>query len=271
MPWTYSHPAAVLPFKRLCPRYMSWPALIAGSLSPDVAYHVDRFDIAAYAHTFAGSFVACLPLGMVLLLAFFAIRRPLWFMLPEPHRSALAPLVMRRPEVHMRSAVASIAGILLGAWTHSLWDLFTHGKTWITTRLTWLSETWLHIGETGVRGFTVLQDASSLGGATVLAAAYFSWLRRQSSTRAGNTSGDIARYCILLGAALLSIAMALFLAWNTAPAEPAAIRSRSIVVQAAIHGVSCFALLLAIASLSFHYLLGRRDSYASSASWQRTP
>ncbi|MFX7840593.1 DUF4184 family protein, partial [Acinetobacter baumannii] len=28
MPWTFAHPAAMLPLRRLCPRWLSWPALV---------------------------------------------------------------------------------------------------------------------------------------------------------------------------------------------------------------------------------------------------
>jgi hypothetical protein len=36
MRWTIAHPAAVLPLRRLCPRFLSCPALIVDSVAPDI-------------------------------------------------------------------------------------------------------------------------------------------------------------------------------------------------------------------------------------------
>src|SRR5688572_17618808 len=122
MPWTLSHPAAILPFKRLCPKYLSFPALVIGSMSPDVGYYVSQYDAADYAHTFPGSLLLCIPAGLLLLLGLFLLRRPLWFLLPEPHRSALAPLVSARPSLGIAFILTSTVSIILGAWTHIIWD-----------------------------------------------------------------------------------------------------------------------------------------------------
>ncbi|MBA3727450.1 MAG: DUF4184 family protein, partial [Armatimonadetes bacterium] len=38
MPWTFSHPAAVLPLRRLCPQSLDFAALVIGSTTPDIGY-----------------------------------------------------------------------------------------------------------------------------------------------------------------------------------------------------------------------------------------
>ena len=40
MPWTFAHPAAILPLRSLCPRWLSFPALILGAMAPDISYYV---------------------------------------------------------------------------------------------------------------------------------------------------------------------------------------------------------------------------------------
>ena len=38
MPFPLAHPAAVLPFRRYCSRWLNFPALVIGSLVPDLGY-----------------------------------------------------------------------------------------------------------------------------------------------------------------------------------------------------------------------------------------
>ena len=63
MPWTLSHPAIVLPLRRFSPQPLDFAALVIGSMTPDIGYYIDRFDLSAFAHTLPGSFLACLPPG----------------------------------------------------------------------------------------------------------------------------------------------------------------------------------------------------------------
>lgn len=71
MPFTLSHAAAALPFKRYCPQRLDMLALMVGTITPDLAYYWRDFNLAAKAHTFGGSLVICLPLGLA---AFYLIR-----------------------------------------------------------------------------------------------------------------------------------------------------------------------------------------------------
>jgi hypothetical protein len=89
MPWTFAHPAAVLPFRRLGLKNLSFGGLVVGSISPDIGYYVGRFDVAALAHTTLGVLILCLPTGLVLFAMVRVLHRPVANVLPEPHRSAL--------------------------------------------------------------------------------------------------------------------------------------------------------------------------------------
>src|SRR6185295_3910580 len=92
MPWTFAHPAAVLPLRRYCPALLNFPALLIGSITPDLGYHLSRKDWSAYAHSLEGSLLVCVPIGLLLLGSLCLLRNPLWFLLPQPHRDALAPM-----------------------------------------------------------------------------------------------------------------------------------------------------------------------------------
>src|SRR2546426_9342497 len=114
MPFPLAHPAAVLPLRRYCPRYLNFPALMIGSLTPDVGYCLQRFRVDQFSHSFVGSVAFCLPTGIAMLLVFYAIRESLVAALPAPHRDALLPLC-RKP--NDRPASAIVLSLLIGAWT----------------------------------------------------------------------------------------------------------------------------------------------------------
>ncbi|HXN80203.1 MAG TPA: DUF4184 family protein, partial [Steroidobacteraceae bacterium] len=89
-------------------------------------------------HSVTGSFTTCLVLGYAALGCVFLLRRPLTALLSARARwlclSALAPF-RRRP---LEWALAPVS-IILGVWTHLLWDSFTHNDGWIVRRVAVLS------------------------------------------------------------------------------------------------------------------------------------
>jgi hypothetical protein len=56
MPFTLAHAAAVLPFRPYCPRVLSFPALVVGSVAPDAGYWSGPLDLKRISHSFAGGF-----------------------------------------------------------------------------------------------------------------------------------------------------------------------------------------------------------------------
>jgi hypothetical protein len=83
MPFPVAHPAAVLPLRRYCPRYLSFPALVVGSLSPDFGYVFGHLQVDRFSHRFwAGSFGFCLPAGLLIVWVFYLVRAPLLAILP---------------------------------------------------------------------------------------------------------------------------------------------------------------------------------------------
>lgn len=73
MPFTFSHPAIVLPITRLPNRFVSATGLIIGSLTPDFEYFLRLNLHSAYSHTIAGVFWFDLPLGIILAFLFHLI------------------------------------------------------------------------------------------------------------------------------------------------------------------------------------------------------
>ncbi|CAN5596804.1 DUF4184 family protein [soil metagenome] len=215
MPWTLSHPAAVLPLRRFTPRPFDLAALTIGSMTPDLGYYIARFDLATFAHTLAGSFLACLPAGVVMLLVFYLFARPVCHTLPSPHREMLlsrCPTPPHRPGRWM----SVLFSLLLGAWTHNFWDAFTHKEGWFVARLPFLQREIFAIGSAGVPIFLILQEVSTVFGFVILLAAYRSWLRQHRPLPLSTAADESKRYlfwAILASVSLLvSLPAALFYA-----------------------------------------------------------
>lgn len=146
MPFTGSHPAAVLPLLRT-PLVPS--ALVIGSMSPDLLYYLAlpdpvRWRWSEVSHSPLGVWGFDLATG---LLAF-----GLWQVLIVPLAVAVAPRALRDrlgPElpVPVRDQVSSprtvaliVTSLWVGAITHVVWDEFTHPGRWGTENIPWLAE-----------------------------------------------------------------------------------------------------------------------------------
>ncbi len=126
MPIPIAHPAAAVPFRRWCPRYLDFVALVVGTLVPDLATSLTD-SLESFAHTILGSFVFCLPLGLLTVWIYRQVRVPLLATLPNPHRDVLFSCGDTAP----KSLFQVIASLLLGSWLHIAWDLFTHDHSWL--------------------------------------------------------------------------------------------------------------------------------------------
>ena len=254
MPWTVSHAAAVLPFRRATPWPLDFPALIIGSMTPDLGYYIGRFELATFDHTLLGSVLAGLPVGTLLLLAFYLFCKPIVFALPRPHRPALLPLCPSFGGLRPARWVILLVSLLLGIWTHNFWDAFTHETGWFAQRLPWLRETVVQIGgKTFVLPF-VLQDASTFIGLGIVAAAYFLWLRRQKIARTDER--DAWRYLLALAICLPALLIAVPAAVHFAAGRTGVLFARAVLFRTAIYAPA-IALPLGLIASSIIYL--RRD------------
>lgn len=68
MPFTFSHPAIILPLKKLPKKYISMTGLIVGSITPDFEYFLRMKS--KYSHTISGILWYDLPMGIFLAFIF---------------------------------------------------------------------------------------------------------------------------------------------------------------------------------------------------------
>lgn len=173
MPFTLAHPAAILPLSRLCPRQLSFPALVMGSLAPDVGYVFARWQVDEYSHSLVGSAVFGLPTGALMLVAFMAARSRLVNWLPAHHQTRLLPLC-RRPI----GSVATIAfALLLGIWSHLIFDSFTHKGGWAVEEFAWLQHAVVTVKYHNFRVHHILWYGFSFAGVAWVCFAYDRWMR----------------------------------------------------------------------------------------------
>ena len=261
MPWTLSHPAAVLPLRRFSPWPLDFAALVIGSMTPDIGYYIYRFDLSTFAHTLPGSLLACLPTGVILLLFYYWFCRPVCYALPSPHRQALLPLCPDFPSGLMRWGII-LFSLLLGAWTHNFWDAFTHEHGWFVDRIPWLQQPVLQIGSTTVCVFLILQELSTLVGFIIVALAYWLWLRRQQVSSSVAPGSDRWRYLLWLGILILSFLIALPAAtsYATSAALPDVPFVRSILFRTATSS-SAIAVPLGLVASGIIYLRRHRQIF----------
>ena len=264
MPATFSHPIAVLPFRRFCPAPLNFAALVIGSMSPDFGYYFSEFPMATFAHTLPGTFLICLPTGILALAFFYLLRQPLCFVLPQPHRDALTPLASIRLPFRLPFFLGVVASLLIGAWTHTVWDSFTHRNTWPVEHIAFLREPLFHFGGTAFAGSYVLQQLSTFVGAVVLAIVYLRWLQqRPPATRSATDAfSDRHQYYLLAALVMIALAIAISFATGVAGHYSGYLAFRVFVFRAAVYFAAAFVPLLAVSS-SVLYAIHREKSKSS--------
>ncbi|MGD0261295.1 MAG: DUF4184 family protein [Verrucomicrobiota bacterium] len=218
MPFPVAHPAAILPLRRYCPRYLSFPALIVGSLSPDFSYLFGRLHVAGFSHRFwAGSFGFCLPAGLLIVWVFYLVRSPLLEFLPGRYRELFRHLNRQpgmfgfRPSdfgVRFWPWLALPLSVLSGAWTHDLLDSLSHPEGWPVQLMSALRQPVFRLAATGVPVGEFLYAGFTFWGAAWVAGCYLRWLGQAAGSPALRRPATRRTCALLFGAATLALALA---------------------------------------------------------------
>ena len=233
MPFTLSHAAAALPFRRT---RLIMSALVVGCFAPDFEYFLPFGKHDKFGHTLAGIFIFDLPLSLVVLWLFnrFA-REPLAACLPEGARERLDQT--RVTPIHSFSRFAmTVFSILVGIVTHIFWDAFTHGGSWVADRWHFLDTT-ASIPLFGPRyWYDILQYFSSAFGIFVILLWYVNWYRK---TPPHHSRRDrLTRDRVAIASSFL-IAAAFGLVRAAAPGIPHGVTgSQRFMTDAAITGIT---------------------------------
>ena len=129
MPFTLSHAAAALPFRRT---RLVISAVVFGCFAPDLEYFIPFAHRDGFGHTLTGVFAFDLPFGFLALWLFHHYaKEPLAACLPDGARDRLR-IGPKSLSIKSFSRLAIILlSILTGVATHILWDSFTHNDYWL--------------------------------------------------------------------------------------------------------------------------------------------
>jgi hypothetical protein len=197
MPFPLAHPAAVLPLRRYCPRFLSFPALVVGSLSPDAGYCLGPLNADNFSHSLLGSFIFCLPVSALMFCLLCWLRRPFVEILPYRLRKAFRPLCDRRPGPFLAILISLLAGI----WSHDLLDSLTHKNGWLVEHWPLLQTQIGHIAHRRVKVCHLLWYGASFAGVAWLCLTYERW--RLASDGATTRMSGMAQWGTALVVGLL--------------------------------------------------------------------
>lgn len=167
MPFTFSHPAIVLPLAYLSPRWVSITGLVVGSLTPDFEYFLRMRINTQFSHSNWGVLWFDLPLGLLLTFIFHQIvRNPLLVNAPHFFKARFTHTQsFEWPNHFRRHWLVVICSIIVGAMSHVFWDRFTHEHAYFVDLIPVLNEqvaysfTW----------YRIIQHSSTLIGAITIA------------------------------------------------------------------------------------------------------
>lgn len=195
MPFPLSHPAAILPLRRV--RQLNFAALVIGSITPDLSYCLERYDIDLLAHSLRGCLLFSLPVGWLLVGVFRAISQPLVDLLPSAHRRALQPACHSWDQPWFAVPVS----VVIGAATHVVFDAFTHETGWWVERSSFLQWKLFSVAGHRFQVFRLLWHLASWTGLFLLWRTYRRVLRAPGAAprTAAETATDRHRYALWLG------------------------------------------------------------------------
>ncbi|MDH4058240.1 MAG: DUF4184 family protein [Cyclobacteriaceae bacterium] len=142
MPFTFAHPAIVLPFSKIRSSYISVSCLVVGSIIPDFEYFITMKATGRFSHSLPGAFAFDLPFALVVVLIFHGlVKKPLIDSLPSYLYSRLIDLrEFNFIENFKKKYFRFILCLLVGIFSHIAWDSFTHSNSYFVDQFTVLTK-----------------------------------------------------------------------------------------------------------------------------------
>jgi Domain of unknown function (DUF4184) len=178
MPLTIAHPAIVIPIRHR----LVLSALVIGSMTPDFSKIFSLSRGVTLGHSVPGVFWFCVPVGLISFILFqHLLKKPLFLLLPADHQKRLVPWLNPFP---LRTAAQwglVIVSLIIGAFTHLLWDSFTHEHGWFVEVLPFLQGNLFTFRRHHYQVYQCLQDGSTMAGLIFLAACYVRFYQKAST------------------------------------------------------------------------------------------
>lgn len=206
MPFTFSHPAIVLPLTFLPRKWVSLTGLVIGSLTPDFEYFLRMRIKSNYSHTIDGLFWFDLPLGLLLAFLFHNIvRDKLFDNLPTVLKSRFSIFKDFDWSSHFKQNWLMVTiSILIGAASHIFWDSFTHDHGYFVQTIPALQNSVDFFGRQ-IPILKIFQHSSTLLGGLVIAFAIY----KLPTNKTENENINLKYWTIVAGLSLTIIAIRL--------------------------------------------------------------
>lgn len=217
MPFTFSHPAIILPLTYLPKRWFSLTGLIIGSLMPDFEYFLRMKIKSDFSHTLEGVFLFDLPLGILTAFVFHNIvRNNLFDNLPDILKSRLVIFKDFNWNIYFKKNwLVVIISIVLGSLSHILWDSFTHDTGYFVQKIEILNQS-VDLFDRQIPILKILQHSSTFFGAIAIVFALYKLPKYQVNNKRINLNYWLAFFIffIILLSTLLFITSAKFAIGN---------------------------------------------------------
>jgi hypothetical protein len=206
MPFTFSHPAIILPLTYLPRKWFSLTGLVIGSLTPDFEYFLRMRIKSNYSHTIDGLFWFDLPLGLLLAFIFHNIvRDSLFNNLPPFLKSRFSTFKQFDWNRHFKQNwIVVTISIIIGAASHIFWDSFTHDHGYFVQTIPALQNSVDFLGRQ-IPILKILQHSSTLLGGLVIAFAIY----KLPTNKTEKENINLNYWTILAGLTLTIIAIRL--------------------------------------------------------------
>jgi hypothetical protein len=148
-------------------------------MAPDFVYFTTLSPGSIFSHSIPGVLFYCVPAGVIALWLFhFVLKRPMSSLLPASHQQRLVPWMNVFSFGPCRHFLLIVLSLVIGGFTHIIWDSFTHADGWpvvhfpalsFTVQVTWFGPS---------QFYRILQHGSTVFGAAVLLGCYWRWWLR---------------------------------------------------------------------------------------------
>jgi len=202
MPFTFSHPAIILPLENSKRKWFSLTGLIVGSIVPDMEFLLRLRETDCFGHTWLGLLVFDIPAAILLSFIFHnLVRDPLVIHAPKFFRQRFTSLLSFNWNNYFKKHISSFfVSVLIGIASHVFLDAFTHYDGAVAKRSSFFFNeiiVWQHAFPV----YLILQVVTSLVGALYILWFIFKMKRSEELLPANNI------FIYWLSLSLLSIAI----------------------------------------------------------------
>lgn len=185
MPWTFSHPAAIVPISRLSKNKLPLIPLAIGSCSPDFGYYLNEWVLAARTHDFISSLTTILPVCLVMFAVIILLRDAILFLLPKRLSKVIEIHIPSVGIPNLQTVFFTILAIIVGIYSHILWDSFTHNPNYFKDWWPFINAK-ITLNAFEIRLYKLLQHTSTIVGISLIFYWTYKQVQKQDSTKENN-------------------------------------------------------------------------------------